>query len=376
MISSLTNNTLLLRRRWLAWAVAAALAAVSARLLVFKLSAQPLCIDFLAMWTGGRMTNPYDVAAVDHAQAWLLGAAAHDRPFPYPPSALLVFGPLGRLPFWTASAVWMTVTLAAFALVALLLLPGRQRLLGAALLAVLPGVVWAALSGQISFLIGALAIGGVALLDRRPLLAGALLGVAAAFKPTVLLLAPVALIAGGHWRALAGAMLGGLATIAASVLAYGLAPWLAWIAGASGYLAHITGNPRFFTSIITPMGLAAQLGLKGWVLTVWRLAFTAAGLAVAILVFRRKPPLATRLTALIGASLLASPYAMNYETVLLAPGAVLAVVESRGRITDLAAYVALALAGLPVISPIAFLIYILLALNRDGSRPITSAPRP
>ena len=60
------------------------------------------------MWTGGTVDprELYDFARIDSAQAWLLGAGAHDRPFPYPPSALLVFAPLARLPFWVAGAVW------------------------------------------------------------------------------------------------------------------------------------------------------------------------------------------------------------------------------------------------------------------------------
>ncbi len=78
------------------WGAAAALAGIAARLAAFKLGAQTLFVDFLALWTGGRMANArpsrlYDFAATDRAQAWLLGAAAHDRLFPYPPSSLLVF---------------------------------------------------------------------------------------------------------------------------------------------------------------------------------------------------------------------------------------------------------------------------------------------
>ena len=367
----------------LAWAVAAALAAVGARLAIFKLATQPPFIDFLTLWTGGRIANAepgrlYDFAAIDRAQAWLLGAAAHDRPFPYPPSTLLVFGPLGRLPFWTASAVWMTLTVAAYGFVALRLAP-RRRLLAAALIAVLPGAVWAALSGQCAFLVGALAIGAMTLFDRRPLLAGVLLGLAAAFKPTVLLMAPVALAAGGYWKTMIAAGVAGLAAITLSVLSYGAQPWLDWLKTAPAYLAHITSNPRFYTSIITPMGLAAQLRLKGWALTGWRMGFAVAGVALAALIFRRPLPLAPRLTALFGASLLASPYAMNYETVLLAPGAVLALMTApgdRARILALCAYIALAVAGFPVVSAAALLIFLTLSLGPILLRPSGLAPPP
>jgi hypothetical protein len=368
-----------------AWILAAGLAAVAARLIIFKLKTQPLFVDFLAMWTGGRIANQdparlYDFAAVDRAQAWLLGAAAHDRPFPYPPSALLVFGPLGHLPFWIAAAFWMAGIVTAYGLVAVRLVP-RERGLGLALIGLAPGVVWAGLSGQCAFLIGALAITSLGLLDRRPLLAGVLLGMAAAFKPTVLLMAPVALLAGGRWRALAGASLAGLGVIALSAAVYGLAPWRDWLMAAPAYLAHITHDPRFQSSIVTPVGLALQLGVSGWALTLWRLVFAALGVALAGMTFRRTAPLARRLTVLFGASLLVSPYAMNYETTLLAPGAVLALLtarDGRGRILALAAYVALAVAGFPGVAAGALLVFLILALAPALIRtePLSATGRP
>jgi hypothetical protein len=349
--------------------ILASLAAVAARMLTFKLSSQPALIDFLAMWTGGRMANVdpahiYDAAAIDRAQVWLLGAAAHYRPFPYPPSALLVFGPLARLPFWTAGAVWMGLTASMFAAAALSVIP-RRRVLAIALIGLTPGAVWAALSGQCAFLIGALAIASTAMLDRRPWLAGALLGLAAAFKPTVLIMAPIALLAGGHWRSVIAAGIAGCAAIAVSAAAYGTPPWIDWIATAPAYLANITASPRYQTSIVSPTGLAAQIGLTGWAMTAWRAGFAAMGGAVAWRVFQRTGDLAPRLTALFGASLLASPYVMNYETTLLAPGAVMALLaapDRRAQIFGALAFIALAVAGLPVVSAGALIVFLGLSL--------------
>jgi Glycosyltransferase family 87 len=337
--------------------------------LVLKLSAAPLFVDFLAMWTGGHLAavHPlavYDPGIVDRAQAWLLGPAAHDRPFPYPPDSLLIFQPLGALPFWTAAIVWMAVTLAAFCLVVASLNP-RQRGLVLALTLLAPGAVWAALSGQCVFLTGALAIAGVSQLERRPVLAGVLLGAAAAFKPTVVLMAPAALIGGRHWRSLIVSGLSGLAFVALSALIWGPSLWFTWFAYAPRYLAAITGNSSYVTAIVAPAGLAAQLGLSGTPLLVWRLAFAGAGCVAAVLVFRRSRALWPRLTALFGASLIATPYAMNYETTLLLPGAVLALLSvwgARARGLAFGAYWALAFAGLPVVGPLAVFVYFALAL--------------
>ena len=337
--------------------------------LVLKLSAAPLFVDFLAMWTGGHLaaSHPlaiYDPAIVDRAQAWLLGPAAHDRPFPYPPDSLLIFQPLGVLPFWSAALVWMALTVAAFCVVVASLQP-RARGLVLTLTLLAPGAVWAILSGQCVFLTGALAIAGVAHLERRPVLAGVLLGAAAAFKPTVLLMAPAALIGGRHWRSLIVSGLSGLAFVALSALIWGPGLWFAWLAYAPRYLAAITANPAYVTAIVAPAGLAAQLGLSGPPLLIWRLAFAGAGCVAAVLVFRRSKALWPRLTALFGASLIATPYAMNYETTLLLPGAVLALLSvwgARARGLAFGAYWALAFAGLPVVGPLAVFVYFALAL--------------
>src|SRR5580658_2864871 len=104
----------------LLWALGLALAAVGALQIVSLLRFQPPGMDFLPLWTAGRMAlsepgRVYDFAAVTHAQAWLLPPHfAWMRPFAYPPTALLVLAPLGALPFWAALTVWLTAGLAAF----------------------------------------------------------------------------------------------------------------------------------------------------------------------------------------------------------------------------------------------------------------------
>lgn len=353
----------------LAWTCLPVLVAGMALQIGLKLAAAPVFVDFLTMWTGGRMAwghtaNIYDPALVDTAQRWLLGAGAHDRPFPYPPTSLLIFQPLGALPFWTAAVVWMAVTVSAFCFV-VSRLRRLDRGLILALVMLAPGALWAALSGQCVFLTGALAIAGVANLERRPILAGALLGAAAAFKPTVVLMAPAALIGGRHWRSLIAAGATGLALVALTALIWGPQLWLTWFAYAPRYLTAILANRAYVTAIVAPAGLASRLGLTGGALLLWRCGFLAAGAVAAVLVFRRTRALWPRLTALFGASLVATPYAMNYEMTLLLPGAVIALLTvqgARARSLAFGAYWALAFAGLPVLGPIAVFLYLGLAL--------------
>src|SRR5258706_16321345 len=79
-------------------------------------------------------------------------------------------------------------------------MPGR----GALLLALAaPAVFVNAVRGQNGTWTAALCGGGLSLLERRPLLAGGLLGLLI-YKPQLGLLIPVALLAGRHWRASKG----------------------------------------------------------------------------------------------------------------------------------------------------------------------------
>ncbi len=357
-------------------------------IMLIKLAGQPLFVDFFTMWTGGRMSwsdlrHIYDMDVLNQAQAWLLGPGVHDRPFPYPPSTLLIFAPLGALPFWVASAVWMIPAFVAFAVTAIAIVP-RDRWLAAGLILLAPATVWAAISGQCVFLTGALALNGVRLLQRRPVLAGVCLGLAAAIKPTVLLMAPIALIAGGHWRALIAAGLAGLAMMVLSAAIWGIEPWLAWFAYAPKYLATITANHAYVQGIVAPAGLAARIGLTGEPLFLWRALFALGGAGATVLVFSGTTALWPRLTALFAASVLATPYAMNYEMTLLLPGAVAALVtahSARAQLLAFGAFWGLAFAGVPLVGSYSIFIFlgfaIACAMSEGGiaAAPLTE-PHP
>src|SRR5258708_11141400 len=106
--------------------------------------------------------------------------------------------------------------------------PGPRRWLQVGSLLLCPASSITVIAGQNAFLTAALLVGGFGLLRRRPMLAGALLGVAT-FKPTLWLMVPVALIAARQWRALAAAaaMAGVLAL--ASLALFGAEMWRQWL---------------------------------------------------------------------------------------------------------------------------------------------------
>jgi len=91
-----------------------------------------------------------------------------------------------------------------------------------------PAVFINAIAGQNGTWTAALFGGGLSLLERRPVLAGGLLGLLI-YKPQLGLLIPVALLAGRQWRAFASACVVAGALLAASALWFGTDVWSAYL---------------------------------------------------------------------------------------------------------------------------------------------------
>jgi hypothetical protein len=155
------------------------------------LAYQKAGLDFSSFWVGAKtaLSQParlYDFDYITSQLGWPLGPGKL-RPYVSPPSALLLFAPFALAPLWLAYALWVLLSAGTFLWAVL-----RARLPWWSIL--LPPVAWVAYCGQTTLLIGGLALGGLAM-RRRPILAGVLFGVAAAVKPQLLVLLPIALIA-------------------------------------------------------------------------------------------------------------------------------------------------------------------------------------
>jgi hypothetical protein len=167
--------------------------------------------------------------------------------------------------------------------------------------------------GQTTFLVGAAILWSLALMRDRPVLSGVLMGVAAAIKPQSAILAPVAFIADRNWKALIAAGCTWLLLACAS-LAFGPRLWLDWFDDLAVFpeiLTHFELDHRG----ATPSMLARFLHLDP---TAFFIVGMLAGVAVAW-IGMKSDDLKTRALAFVGGTMLASPYAMNYELVMMAP---------------------------------------------------------
>ena len=93
-----------------------------------------------------------------------------------------------------------------------------------------PAALWNVTAGQNGFLTASLIGGTLALLERRPALAGICLGLLT-YKPQFGLLFPIVLIADRRWLTLAVAAATAIGLAALSWLAFGSGPWQAFLDG-------------------------------------------------------------------------------------------------------------------------------------------------
>lgn len=252
-------------------------------------------------------------------------------PFMYPPSFILVIAPLAYLPYLPSYLLWLAATAVPY-LAALRTILRSQLAWPFALAA--PPAFFNIMYGQTGFLTAGFIGLGLALLGKRPVWAGVLIGLASV-KPHFGILIPLALIAGAHWRAFAAATATVFVTIAASVIAFGDDPWFAFIGST---LFHLDGfragayNLQVMTTVWSALRMAGASMQSAW------LAQTGAAMLVAGIVVwawrrgRRRPDTHGLQAALLClAALLAVPMAYLYDLTLTVPAAAWLWIDMRQR---------------------------------------------
>jgi hypothetical protein len=278
--------------------------------------------DFVNVWAAGRLVLAgHPAAAYDWPAHKLVEEAAIGHPFAgyfgwhYPPTFLFVAAALSLLSYAAAYAVWVFGTFPAY-LAAIRAIVGDR--IGYLLAAAFPAVLGNFIVGQNGFLTAGLVGGALILMERRPVLAGVLLGLLT-YKPHLGLLFPIALVAGGYWRTLTTAAIVALLMAAASWLAFGSDAWQAFFANIGHTSqAFLSEGWADWSKLQTAFGLTRTLGgseALAWTVQA-AVALTAAG-AIAML-WRSGAAYAIKAAALGAASMLATPYLYTYDLVVLA----------------------------------------------------------
>ncbi len=282
---------------------------------------RPLGTDFSNVWTAGWMADHGQAA-----QAWnwpahheVQKAIHHDPAIPfygwhYPPPFLIIATLLAQFPYVAALLIWQGTTLAMALALVQRILPGHRDALLVALGA--PVVLVCLGHGQNAFLTASLLGGGMLLLDRRPWIAGMLLG-ALVYKPQFAVLIPVLILARGNARAFVSA---GLTVTALCLLTLALWGWPVWQAffDSLPLTRHIIieNGATGWSKIQSPFAAVRQWGGAIPLAYAVQATVTALAIAAAALVARRGS-MAARGAAALSAALLCTPYLLDYDYVLL-----------------------------------------------------------
>jgi hypothetical protein len=321
---------------------------------------RPLGTDFANVYAAGtyvlegRPAVPFNSPSQHAREKEIFGDGTPFYGWHYPPFFLFVAAPLALMPYPLALAVWQGVTFALY-------LWAIWSIFGACRWPNLPppeasGRLWLLLAiaypavfvnlghGHNGFLTAALLGGALVQLDRRPWLAGLLFGLLA-YKPQFGLMIPLVLVVTGRWRTIAAAAITVAALAGAATLAFGIDVWAAFLEGT-----------RFTRIVVLEAGNTGWHKIQSvfsWV-RMWGgsvpLAYavqTVTTVAVACVLawlWRSRVDFALKAAALALAALLATPYSLDYDLMVLAPA--IAFLAAHGLAHGFRPYEATALAVL------------------------------
>jgi len=283
---------------------------------------QPIGTDFSNVYAAGTLTWQGRSAeayapALQHAaeKAVFDGREVPFYGWHYPPFFFAIAVLVAAVPYAWGLAIWLVASFAAYLTAIRAILPRQETLLVAA---AFPAVFVNVGHGQNGFLTAALLGGALHWLDRKPWLAGMLIGLLA-YKPQFGVLIPIALLAGGRWRSIGAAAATIAALVAISFATLGGGIWHAFAdsmnftqtvvleQGGTGWqkIQSIFAAVRALGASV-PVAYAAQASLFAM------LAATLAWLWHGDAAFELKA------AALALGSLLATPYVLDYDFVVLA----------------------------------------------------------
>jgi glycosyl transferase family 87 len=330
------------------------------------LQGRPLGTDFSNVYAAGTYVLEGNAAAAfDPVQQFareraIFGAATQFYGWHYPPFFLFVAAALALLPYGLALAIWQAVTLGLYLLAIRAIVSPSPRLRGEGrdegayplgsesrrgpltlarfapstspraagrgddllwlLLALaFPAVLINVGHGQNGFLTAALIGGALVLLDRRPLLAGILFGLLV-YKPQYGLLLPLVLMASGRWRCFAAAAATVAVLTVATTLVFGASVWHAFFAFSEFTRTVVLeqGNTGWY-KIQSVFSWARMWGAPIPLAYAIQGAVTVALAAALAWLWRSDAAFALKAAALCLATILATPYSLDYDMMVLAP---------------------------------------------------------
>lgn len=265
--------------------------------------------DFFQFWSSALLA-----AAGRPEAAYIVGPQQTvDQPLAYPPIVMLLCRPLAGLSYAHATVLWGGLGLALFTW-------SLSRLVGwkTAVLAAIgaPAAFINIFLGQNGYYTAVLLVWGLILVERFPVRSGVLLGLLCC-KPQLGILLVPALVAGRHWRVLIAATATAFALAAASAILMGPDIWIAFFDRLVLQRQWMESQVAAWSGMPTVFAMMRLLGASSpAAYLVQNVSAISAAIAVAA-VWRGSGPLGIKAAVLAVATFLATPYAWDYDMVIL-----------------------------------------------------------
>ena len=280
---------------------------------------KPLGTDFSNVYAAGMLaSNGKPDVAYDWPSEHAVEKAIFGRDVPfygwhYSPQFLLVAAMARSV--WMGAALWMATTLSAYIAIIRVILPQPTAVLVAL---AYPAVFVNLLHGQNGFINAALLGGALLLLDRRPITSGVLIGLLA-YKPQFGVLIPLMLLATARWTVLAAASATVLAACTVTLSMFGTKVWVAF--AASTTLTRHVVLEAGSTGWEKMQSIFSAVRMWGGGVDLAYMAQGALALGVAaglIWLWRSEAAVDLKASALAVAALIATPYVLDYDLMILA----------------------------------------------------------
>jgi hypothetical protein len=281
---------------------------------------KPVGTDFSNVYAAGTLVlhghaaDAYSPPLQHAAERAVFGRAVPFFGWHYPPFFFAIAALVATVPYAFGLLLWMALSLPAYIVTIRAILPKAETLLAAT---AFPAVFVNAGHGQNGFFTAALLGGALQVMERRPAVAGMLIGLLA-YKPQFGLLIPLALLASKRWITIATAAATVVVLIALSLIILGTDVWQAFRAstaftqsvvleqGGTGWekIQSMFSAVRMWGASI-PLAYGAQSAL------------TLAVAACIVWLWRSAAAFELKAAALALACLLATPYVLDYDLVVL-----------------------------------------------------------
>lgn len=280
---------------------------------------KPIGADFSAFWATSKMVLSGEAAAVYRddvifAVEKSVAGVDYRNPVPYPPTYFFIVAPLALLAYIPSLIAWLALTFSAFLYVAYRFAPHATTLW---LALSFPGSFQNIVHGHNGFLTTSLLGAAFLIIGKHPFAAGLVLGLLS-FKPHLVMVVPLFLVAGKAWRALAGMVLSVLFLASASMIVFGMDAWSGFFEKIPFMMQLMENRFLQMHQVVSTLGALLLLGAP-YNVAIWIHGLCSLiGIGLTAAAWYRNAPDPVKHSLLVLCVLLVTPYLHSYDLTLLA----------------------------------------------------------